>query len=163
MDLDPSIRRRGRGFDMNGASEAEGVKSQGFEQLDVDMDQADDDAPVAGHGHPAQSMEGWVVVVSNIHEEALEDDVLDVFSEYGKVRDLHLNLDRRTGYVKGYALLQYKTKAEAQRAIDACQQGLTLLEQALDADFAFVQPPAKTDARVPRRTTRDRSLSPMRQ
>ena len=44
-------------------------------------------------------MEGWVVVVSNIHEEALEDDVLDVFSEYGKVRDLHLNLDRRTGYV----------------------------------------------------------------
>ena len=39
---------------MNGASEAEGVKSQGFEQLDVDMDQADDDAPVAGHGHQAQ-------------------------------------------------------------------------------------------------------------
>ena len=41
-------------LDMNGASEAEGVKSQGFELLDVDMDQADDDAPVAGHGHPAQ-------------------------------------------------------------------------------------------------------------
>ena len=38
---------------MHGASEAEGVKSQGFELLDVDMDQADDDAPVAGHGHPA--------------------------------------------------------------------------------------------------------------
>ncbi|WFD15628.1 proteasome regulatory particle subunit [Malassezia arunalokei] len=147
----------GRGFDMNGTSEAEGVKSQGFEQLDVDMDQADDGAVVAGHGHAAQSMEGWVVVVSNIHEEALEDDVLDVFSEYGKVRDLHLNLDRRTGYVK------YKTKAEAQSAIEACKQGLTLLEQALDADFAFVQPRGKTDAKVPRRTTRDRSLSPMRQ
>lgn len=39
---------------MNGTSEAEGVKSQGFEQLDVDMDQADDSAPVAGHGHAAQ-------------------------------------------------------------------------------------------------------------
>ena len=51
---DPSIRRRGRGFDMNGASEAEGVKSQVFEQLDVDMDQADDGAVVAGHGHAAQ-------------------------------------------------------------------------------------------------------------
>lgn len=51
---DPSIRRRGRGFDMHGASEAEGVKSQGFEQLDVDMDQADDDTPVAGHTNAAQ-------------------------------------------------------------------------------------------------------------
>lgn len=51
---DPSIRRRGRGFDMHGANEGEGVKSQGFEQLDVDMDQADDDAPVAGHANAAQ-------------------------------------------------------------------------------------------------------------
>ena len=51
---DPRIPRRGRGFDQNRTSEAEGVKSQGFEQLDVDMDQADDGAVVAGHGHAAQ-------------------------------------------------------------------------------------------------------------
>lgn len=29
-----------------------------------------------------------------------EDEVLDKFSEYGKVKDIQMNLDRRTGFVK---------------------------------------------------------------
>ncbi|KAL4398872.1 nucleic acid binding protein [Malassezia pachydermatis] len=65
---------------------------------------------------------------------------------------------------KGYALLQYETQQEARDAIEACQKGLTLLEQPLEADYAFVQPPkhslsARSTRRAPRR---ERSLSPMR-
>ena len=40
--------------------------------------------------------------IRNIHEEAQEDDILDLFSEYGDVKNIALNLDRRTGYVKVY-------------------------------------------------------------
>ena len=94
-----------------------------------------DSTASAGAG-PVKSVEGWIVFVWNVHEEAQEEDILDAFGEYGEVRNIHVNLDRRTGFVKGYVLIEYAERKEADAAIKA-MNGADMLGQTLGCDFAF--------------------------
>lgn len=55
---------------------------------------------------------------------------------------MHLNLDRRTGYVKGYAFIEYASIDEAQTAVLE-GDGHELLGKIVSVDFAIVEPSKK--------------------
>ncbi|KAJ4459936.1 putative RNA-binding protein Y14 [Paratrimastix pyriformis] len=108
---------------------------------------------------PQQSIEGWIVFVRGIHEEAAEEDVRDKFADYGQIKQIHLNIDRRTGFAKGYALIEYEKFEEAQAAINACAGGVPFMDQIITAEWAFQKGP-RPNARPPPSAVQKRSSSP---
>eukprot|EP00980_Cylindrotheca_fusiformis_P011847 scaffold2817_cov130-Cylindrotheca_fusiformis.AAC.2 len=85
---------------------------------------------------PLESINGWILFATGIHEEAQEDDLHDLFSEFGKVKSVHLNLDRKTGLAKGYCMIEYDKKEEAQDAINSLH-GSKFLNRIINVHWAF--------------------------
>ncbi|CAD8054726.1 unnamed protein product [Paramecium sonneborni] len=92
---------------------------------------------------PMKSIEGWILIATGIHEEAQEDDLFDAFSKFGPIKNLHLNLDRRTGFVKGYALVEFSDFAHAQDALNGLNKSDGIYGKKIHVDWAFKKPSKK--------------------
>ncbi|KAJ8551256.1 hypothetical protein K7X08_000626 [Anisodus acutangulus] len=141
-------KTKGRGFREEAAEADRNARmSARFDSLDSD-----------GGPGPERSIEGWIVLVTGVNEETQEDDLHNEFGEFGEIKNLHLNLDRRTGFVKGYAFIEYENFEEAKRAINE-KDGAEFLTQTVHVDWAFSRGPFKR--RNARRSLRGhRSRSP---
>lgn len=78
-----------------------------------------------------------MLFVAGLHEETQDEDIRDVFRDFGKVSNLHLNLDRRSGYAKGYAMVEYEEQTNAKAAREALN-GAHICGKAIHVDWAFV-------------------------
>lgn len=56
--------------------------------------------------------------VTNVSEDAVEDDLRELFSRFGRVARVFIGKDRETGIGKGYAFVSYEDRAHAQKAIE---------------------------------------------
>ncbi|XP_035822627.1 serine/arginine-rich splicing factor SC35 isoform X6 [Zea mays] len=71
-----------------------------------------------GRSGPPDIRDTFSLLVLNISFRTTADDLFPLFERYGKVVDVFIPRDRRTGDSRGFAFVRYKYADEAQKAID---------------------------------------------
>jgi RNA recognition motif-containing protein len=59
------------------------------------------------------------IYIGNLSYEATQDNLTQVFAEYGTVKRVQLPTDRETGRLRGFAFIEMGTEAEETAAIEA--------------------------------------------
>ena len=58
------------------------------------------------------------IYVGNLSYEVNQDDLREVFAEYGTVKRVHIPTDRETGRVRGFAFVEMDSEADEDKAIE---------------------------------------------
>jgi RNA recognition motif-containing protein len=83
------------------------------------------------------------IYVGNLSYQVTQEDLTEIFTEYGTVKRVHLPTDRDTGRVRGFAFVEMETEAEEDAAISALD-GAEWMERALKVNKA--KPREKRDS-----------------
>lgn len=71
-----------------------------------------------GRSGPPDIRDTYSLLVLNITFRTSADDLFPLFDRYGKVVDIFIPRDRRTGESRGFAFVRYKYADEAQKAVE---------------------------------------------
>ncbi|ERN11388.1 serine/arginine-rich splicing factor SC35 [Amborella trichopoda] len=71
-----------------------------------------------GRSGPPDIKDTFSLLVLNITFRTTADDLFPLFDKYGKVVDVFIPRDKRTGDSRGFAFVRYKYADEAQRAVE---------------------------------------------
>ncbi|XP_039063912.1 serine/arginine-rich splicing factor SC35-like isoform X2 [Hibiscus syriacus] len=119
-----------------------------------------------GRSGPPNITDTYSLLVLNITFRTTADDLFPLFDKYGKVVDIFIPKDRRTGDSRGFAFVRYKYADEAQKAVDRLD-GRVVDGREITVQFAKYGPNAerikgRIIESVPRSKYRSRSRSPRR-
>ncbi len=62
------------------------------------------------------------IYVGNLSYEVDQNDLNEVFGEYGTVKRVHIPTDRETGRVRGFAFVEMESEGDEDKAIEALDQ-----------------------------------------
>ncbi|ESQ31472.1 hypothetical protein EUTSA_v10004709mg [Eutrema salsugineum] len=119
-----------------------------------------------GRSGPPDISDTYSLLVLNITFRTTADDLYPLFAKYGKVVDVFIPRDRRTGDSRGFAFVRYKYKDEAHKAVERLD-GRVVDGREITVQFAKYGPNAEkiSKGRVvepPPKSRRSRSRSPRR-
>lgn len=92
-------------------------------------------------GHPAPSVEGWVVLLTNLAPNVKEDDVKDLVNGFQDLPVVRMNPSAQTCMCVGHAFVEFANFDSAKQAI-AQLQGSLFFGRAINLGFAFLVPSA---------------------
>ncbi|CAN6586620.1 unnamed protein product [Malus baccata var. baccata] len=120
-----------------------------------------------GRSGPPDITDTYSLLVLNITFRTSADDLFPLFDKYGKVVDVFVPRDRRTGESRGFAFVRYKYADEAQKAVERLD-GRVVDGREITVQFAKYGPNAerihkgRISEALPKSRHRSRSRSPRR-
>ncbi len=75
------------------------------------------------------------IYVGNLDYSINQEDLNEVFSEYGNIKRVHIPTDRDTGRVRGFAFVEMQEEAEEDKAIKGLD-GAIWMERTLKVNKA---------------------------
>jgi RNA recognition motif-containing protein len=75
------------------------------------------------------------IYIGNLSYDISEEDLSEVFAEYGSVKRIHIPKDRETGRMRGFAFVEMQTEAEEDKAIENLD-GATWMDRELRVNKA---------------------------